>query len=57
MAYAFLIYISSIQSVTSFLMELIVFFSTAVKTYELRGKTKSELISTLDDLKRELSEV
>ncbi|CAM9163972.1 unnamed protein product, partial [Ectocarpus fasciculatus] len=28
-----------------------------VKTYELRGKTKSELISTLDELKRELSEL
>ena len=32
-------------------------FSFSVKTYELRGKNKSELISTLDELKRELSEV
>ena len=35
----------------------LVVFLCLVKTYELRGKTKSELISTLDELKRELSEV
>ena len=48
-----LLYLYHVWIISNFLL----CFESIVKTYELRGKTKSELLSTLDDLKRELSEV